>query len=215
MQLFNSFEVVSADLRRVRITEDSKATQIQSRFSFIDYQELRMFQISYIPGPLQSLGYIRGIFRADIFSLLEQSNAEQDMATAIDERVRQGQKLRDSSKQFDFIIHENAFRSRICSREQMIEQIESIKAFSNQPNIRVSILPFRLNYLVLDVEPPQVSFDVFDSKLLILQGNVSAINVWHEELITGYKQYFEKLKAIAISNESLLPELDRITSELE
>ena len=215
IEITELFEIVSGNLYRVQTSKDSKLTQVQSLFSFIDYDELRMFQLSYIPGPLQTRGYIRGIFRADIFSTPADVDVKTDLNTAINERVIQVEKTRDSNKKFCFLIHENALHTKVCSQEQMVEQIETIKLISHQAHIEIGIIPLRLNYLNLDVEPPQLSFDLFDKKLLIIQGHPSSINVWDAELIEGYSQYFDKLKAVALFGEYLIAELDRIILVLD
>lgn len=213
--MLNVFELVSSEVRRIETDDESKITRLQSIFSFIDYSKLSMFQISYIPGPLQSYGYIRGIFRAEIFPSESLQGLDADLESAIQERVRQGVNLRESDKYFDFLIHENAFRMRVCSHEQMIDQIESIKVYAKQSNIEIGVIPSNLNYLELNFEPPQISFDIFDEKFLLLQGNMSPINVWEEEMVFGYSTYFQKLKQSAVTGDKLIAKLDSTIRTLE
>jgi transcriptional regulator with XRE-family HTH domain len=213
-ELRELIEKVSDRLHRIKIGKDAEFTRMQKLVSALEYDELRMFQMSLIPGPLQTRAYTHAIFFTDVPTTYNELAIKSDLETAMHERIEQTKKLYNFDKKFTFLIHENALRTRVCLQKQAIDQIEHIKLVSQQPHIEVGIIPWYVNYFDLNLEVPQSNFDLYDNKLLSIQLDVGFVNIWDEELIEQYNQYFLKLKRAAVFKNALYDELDRIIHEI-
>jgi hypothetical protein len=99
---------------------------------------IRAWQLSYIPGLLQTPDYIRALATGG--SPLEHPDGGE---SRVGPRVaRQQRLLGDSPLELWSIIHESALRHRVGGSEVMRDQLAHLLQATDQANIRVQVLPF-------------------------------------------------------------------------
>ena len=208
-------EIVSDRLHRITIGSGAEFTRIQKLITTIDYSTLRIFQMSVVPGLLQIEQYIKGIFLTDIPSSYTEDDINNDIYPAIQERISQTRKITETDKQFCFLIHENALRTKICSVSDMLIQLDYLKLISRKSNIEIGLIPLDTDYSEVDVECPQCNFDLYDESLLMIQIHEGFLTIWDEYLRQRYSNYFQRLKEISCFDNLFEKKLDIIMNSLK
>jgi transcriptional regulator with XRE-family HTH domain len=93
------------------------------------------YQGAFIPGLLQTAEYARRVFQ------LHDAVGGQDYASAVAKRLDRQQGLYDESRQFEFLITEQALRARIGPASLVAPQLDRIGQISTLSNVEVGIIP--------------------------------------------------------------------------
>jgi transcriptional regulator with XRE-family HTH domain len=98
---------------------------------------LRSFQLSVVPGLLQTEAYARALLRAG--GLLDEEQVEQQVANRLD---RQATLTRESPPHFAVVVDERVIRQPVGGRQVMREQLRHLLAVCDaQPRVRIQVVP--------------------------------------------------------------------------
>ncbi|WP_275463388.1 helix-turn-helix domain-containing protein [Streptomyces noursei] len=112
---------------------------------FLDVAELehhaeyiRVIQMLYVPGILQTEAYARELIRGGVVEL-----PASEVNTRVEHRIRRREIFdRPKPTPFDAFIHEAALRMRYCAVDTMREQLEFLADVSHWPSVTVRVIPF-------------------------------------------------------------------------
>lgn len=214
-EIFTLADSLLQRTHRVQLGREGEFTRIQRLVSSLDYAELRMLQVSVVPGPLQTPAYARAIFFGAPPSRREHPDLDRDLDAALAERRKQSTRLDDPRRRLSFLIHESALRTRTCAPRAMAAQLRHLGDLSQDGKADLGLIPSSLEYQKLGLEPPQNSFDLYDDKLLAVDIYAGWLNFWDESMIADYRAYFDRLRAVAAVGEAFRRELDRIARDSE
>lgn len=102
---------------------------------------IRNAEISYVPGLLQTPGYVRARMEENV-RLYSADPAELD--AAVQARLRRQQVLYDTTKRFEFVLGESCLRFLTCPAEVMLGQLDRLLALADGSlsNVTLGIVPF-------------------------------------------------------------------------
>ncbi|MCG0284719.1 MULTISPECIES: helix-turn-helix transcriptional regulator [unclassified Streptomyces] len=104
--------------------------------------EIKAWQVAYIPGLLQTAAYVRALRRS---WLPDESPDEAEKFTA--SRLARQQRLSgESPLLLRAVIPEAALRIPVVYSEMLREQLESLLAWGERPNVTVQVLPFSAGF---------------------------------------------------------------------
>jgi transcriptional regulator with XRE-family HTH domain len=159
--------------------------------------EIRIYEVSLIPGLLQTEDYARAVIRAGMVN----SPAED-----IDRRVsllmaRQPAVVRDDPPKVWAVLDEAALRRRVGGSGLMRLQLEHLLAQAALPNVAVQVIPFAGGahpamgrpFIIL-VFPERVDTDV-----VYLEDLTSALYLEDVAEVDRYNVFFNHLRATALS----------------
>lgn len=154
----------------------------------------RSFRATVIAGLLQTSSYARGMFEKNLMVLGAETS---DVDAMLRARLQAQSVLRDSSKQFEMIIHESAFWVTHADPQVMIEQALRIVEIPLDGNIRVSVIPAGtpLPCSVTD-------FTVLDDVLVSLDSLTDCIAIRFERHVRRYLLAFEALNEVALHGQA-------------
>jgi transcriptional regulator with XRE-family HTH domain len=99
---------------------------------------LRAIQVTHIPGTFQTEDYARTVFGHTIPEL-----PVADLEARVAHRMeRRNIFLREGAPRYEAIVHEAALRMRFGGRKISREQLQYLLELSQQPNLRVRVVPF-------------------------------------------------------------------------
>ncbi|QLE76215.1 helix-turn-helix domain-containing protein [Streptomyces rectiverticillatus] len=99
---------------------------------------LQSLQIVNVPGILQTEAYMRALF-----SYVTAELRSYDLNTVVAFRMRRAEVLeRDNPPSFTAIVHEAALRMRVGDRKVARDQLDSLLAASDQPDVVIRVVPF-------------------------------------------------------------------------
>ncbi|AZM90409.1 MULTISPECIES: helix-turn-helix domain-containing protein [Streptomyces] len=112
---------------------------------FLDVAELefhatyiRVIQMLYVPGQLQTEAYARSLIRSGMSDL-----PANELNTRVEHRMRRRVIFdRPRPTPFEAFIHEAALRMRYCDAEVMREQLAFLDKVSHWPSVTVRLIPF-------------------------------------------------------------------------
>lgn len=174
-------------LHRVELAHEQGHARIQRLVGALEFETLRCFRLSLVPGPLQIEPYVRSLF------VPRGVDASQDMDDAIALRLEQARRLDDPTCRFQFLLHESALRARVAPSAIMAEQLTWILKAMQFPRVEIRLLPHSVDYHSLAIEPPQTSFDLFDRALLAVDLNGCWLNIEDGATVDLYAGYFAAL----------------------
>lgn len=153
-----------------------------------DYDELarnatviRNFEIAWVPGLLQTLGYAR--YRAMEGVDLHEANPDEIEATAR-ARMRRQDVLYEGGRRFEFVIGEEALHRLLCPPDVMLGQLARLDVVAaGIPDVTFGIIPFSRQMSL----SPQHGFVIYD--------NVAIVENFIEEL-TYRPEYTQRLSAV-------------------
>jgi transcriptional regulator with XRE-family HTH domain len=164
--------------------------------------EYRDLQVAYVSGLLQTADYMRRMASRVM------SEADRDKQVAA--RVARQQVLQQATKRFTFVMTEGALRWRAGSASLMAAQIQHIIDISRLPNVRVGIVPWRIE------APPGLmpghEVHIYDDRLVIVGIQTATANIQDPRDIEVYRQLFTEIESIAIFGDAGREELEAIAS---
>jgi transcriptional regulator with XRE-family HTH domain len=93
------------------------------------------YQVAVIPGLLQTAEYARRVFQ------LHDAVGDQNYANAVAKRLERQQALYDETRQFEFLITEQALRARIGPANLAAPQLDRIAQLSTLSNVTIGLIP--------------------------------------------------------------------------
>jgi transcriptional regulator with XRE-family HTH domain len=153
---------------------------------------IRNFEITLIPGLIQTAGYAR---HRVLENIRVYGADEHEVDAAVAARMRRQDVLHDGSKTFEFLLHEAALRVRFCPSEVMLGQLDRLLSLAGMPNLTIGIVPF-------DAEPsiaPLNGFLMLDD-VTFVETFASEIQV-HGDESAAYDRIAGFLRDAAVTGE--------------
>jgi transcriptional regulator with XRE-family HTH domain len=155
------------------------------------------FEISLIPGLLQTAEYTRALIRAKL-----PLASDDEVERRVEARIERQQILtRENPPQLWVIVDEAAIRREIGGAEVMSAQLKRILEVGTLPNVTVQVLPFaggahgsmESGFIVLTFEDPQ------DPDVACLDLLTRSLYMEDRDDVDRYRSAFEHLRAQAAS----------------
>ncbi|GLZ81954.1 transcriptional regulator [Actinorhabdospora filicis] len=158
--------------------------------------QIQTFELSVIPGLLQTRGYIEALFRDD------PERPEDVIREFAEQRLRRQEALtRDRPMLLHAILDEAALRRMVGGPEVMREQLGHLVEVNQQPHIRVQVLPFVRGAVPgLESGFHLIGFGVeADPGVVYLETQIGGIFLEEENEITTYEVSWAKLTRSALT----------------
>ncbi|MDR7276063.1 helix-turn-helix domain-containing protein [Catenuloplanes atrovinosus] len=167
--------------------------------------DVREFEITLIPGLLQTSGYAKAVLI--LFESLVRSRRtpvdERAILAAVALRIKRQEALADPAKRLHAVIAEIALRRHVCSAVEMLAQIDHLRDMAALPNVTVQIIPdeAEINMLL------NHGFVLFGEDLLFIELYNTGLVSRGEQDIKYYRRVFDL--AVAYATDDIDPILDR------
>ncbi|RAY14469.1 transcriptional regulator [Actinomadura craniellae] len=160
-----------------------------------DYQRVRVhrvYQTKVIPGLLQT--------RAITTAYLEQARREQhleldDVAEAVEERMRRQACLRRPDARWLFVVEEAVLRFRPAPVEIHADQLRHLLAMMSWPTVVFGVIPQDADRVGVC---PEESFSAFDSRMVSVELVSGYLTVTQPYEIRMYMEAWERLFGLAV-----------------
>jgi transcriptional regulator with XRE-family HTH domain len=150
---------------------------------------LRAFEVTTVPGLLQTAEYARARFEQAV----RVHGVAKDVDEAVRARLRRQEVLYRPDKRFHFVMTEAALRFRLCPDEAMLAQLERLVALSAMRNIELGIIGFETYCIVA----PRHAFWIHDDDLVTVETHSAGLNLAQPQEIRLYRAIFDELAAVA------------------
>jgi transcriptional regulator with XRE-family HTH domain len=154
-------------------------------------RRLRVFEMHYVPGPLQTAAYARAILAKGA----KLHGAPNDVDDAVAVRMQRQELLYRPGKQYHFVIAESALWSEAtATREVTSAQLDRLVAATTLgSNVKLGVVPFAVQWPVfLDH-----SFWIIDDDYVIVETMIAELRLTRPEEVQVYAKVFDQLAAIA------------------
>lgn len=153
---------------------------------------IRWFEVTVIPGLLQTPGYARSLVEENIREYgFPDDQADADVAA----RIKRQDVLYESGRDFRFVIYEAALRTRIGPPDVMAGQLDRMLNLSGLPQISLAVIPFAARLAIT----PLHGFALLDESA-IYETYAAEVTVRAEEAAV-YGPVFDRLAAEAVNGE--------------
>jgi transcriptional regulator with XRE-family HTH domain len=167
---------------------------------------LRVFEVTVIPGLLQTAEYARARFAESIRRL----KLPNDIDEAVQGRMMRQAILYRPDKRFHFVLTEAALRFRLCSPEVMLGQLDRLVSFSALPNVRLGIIGFETQYAT----SPWHGFRLYDNERVLVETYSAALDLRQPQEIELYGNAFQRLAAVASYGRGARAIINRVIDDL-
>lgn len=168
------------------------------------------FQSSIVPGLLQTVDYMRGMYAGGLPGKITPERADELMKV----RFRRQEILTgDPPLPLHTVLDEAVLHRVVGSPATMAAQLEHLKVVANLPNVTLQVLPYAagahpamdsmFNILEFDVVPPVV----------YVEGLMGMLYIEREAEVTRYRQIFEYLRNIALDPQETIALVSEIAAE--
>ncbi len=123
-------------------------------------KRIRVVEVSVVPGLLQTPDYARLIFTMS--SDVHQTGLG-EVEPAVAARMRRQEVLYDASRQFEFVVTENALRRRVGGAQVMLGQYDRLITLSALGNITLGVIPDNAELKLV----PGESFMILDGTAIL------------------------------------------------
>jgi transcriptional regulator with XRE-family HTH domain len=140
---------------------------------------------------------------------------QEGAAEWVAERMNRQAALYDEKRRFEFVIPEAALRWRSGPRDVLLGQLDRIGVVSTLPNVEVGLIP-------QDAEAPvwrSHGFTIFlergdEDPLVHVEPLGSWLSISDPEAVTRYREAFDRLRGVAVSEDDARALLDEIEADL-
>lgn len=188
------------ELRRGQVELQADFDDLLRRASHV-----RNFEISLIPGLLQTAGYTRHRVLENV-RVYGADSSEVDATVAA--RMRRQDVLHDRSKQFEFIVSEAALRAGLCPPDVMLAQLDRLLGLTGMPNLVFGVIPFGADPSIA----PLNGFLMIDDMTLV-ETFASEIQL-HGEEAAIYERIANLLREGAVTGEKAREMILRVQADL-
>ncbi len=168
---------------------------------------IRAFEVSVIPGLLQTPGYARARFVEGVRTM----NLVNDIDEAVRGRIGRQEILHRPGKQFHFVLTEAALRYRLCSPDVMLSQLGHLISLTALPNVRLGIIAFDAQYAT----SPWHGFWIYENEKVLVETMTAELDLRQPEEIARYSSAFDQLAAVASYGRSARAIITRVIDDLE
>lgn len=150
----------------------------------------RIYEHHVIPGLFQTGGYARAIL--EFWSDFLETDSDVDEAVAA--RMDRQRVLYDGSKTFAVVLEQSVLQTRFCEPETLAGQLDRLLSVMSLPNVSVGIVPAAEQREAIG----QVSFWMFDDKLVSLETPTASIEITAPQEVALYAKMFDHLRGPAV-----------------
>jgi transcriptional regulator with XRE-family HTH domain len=211
--MFALTEAAHTDVRSWRMElQDRPHLQNEIRGIECDTRTTFVFQMSVVPGLLQTAEYARQVFA--MFDAVPYT--PEKLAEAVAGRMDRQLLLYDESRDFRFLITEGALRWRPGGPALLAAQLDRISSLSTLSNVSIGLLPFSTRATV----PNSHGFIIYESadddqndfvNIEMIHGNT---DLHHPDDVEVYRRRWTKLEQIAIHGHEARRFLDDLRHEI-
>ena len=153
-------------------------------------QTYRIYETTVIPGLLNTAGYAAAIIR--FWAALMDLPADIDAAVAT--RLERQNILYRRDRRFEFVIEQQALRTRVGDAETMTEQLDRLLALMSLPSVNLGVIPAvgERNSLA------QGSFWIYDETRVQIETVSAGLDIAQPAEIALYTEVFERLRQSAV-----------------
>ena len=155
-------------------------------------REFRIYSPFLVPGPVQSAAYIRALLVA---VRNRRPNVVDDIEDAVEARLARQHVTYEGDHQFTIVLEENVLRHQIGGADVLREQLEHLRSSMSLPSVRLGIIPFSADRLLL--HPVEMFFMHDDAQV-----NVELVSGWlrvtQPSEVEMYAQAFARLSEMAV-----------------
>jgi transcriptional regulator with XRE-family HTH domain len=166
---------------------------------------IRTFQPLVIPGLLQTAEYAQTIMR------LSADYAEEDVEAGVAARLGRQSILFSDEHQFEFLLHENALRTRLGSTKMMRAQIDRLRTLTTLSNVAIRVISWQAQLPVV----PMIGFTVFDQALVSIELPSNRGEIRRPRDIAAYLDAYNALKDIALTDDGALDTLATLDKDYQ
>ncbi len=160
--------------------------------------EIRIYEVSLIPGLLQTEEYARAVISAEKIN-----SPRADIERHVAVRMERQRLARSSPPSVWAVLDEAALRRQVGGPEVMREQLEYLRELGSLPNVNLQVIPF-----VGGAHPAMgrpfvilVFGETIDPDVVYLDDLTSALWVENVDEVDRYNVFFNHLRASAVSFE--------------
>ncbi|MEV6347619.1 Scr1 family TA system antitoxin-like transcriptional regulator [Actinoplanes sp. NPDC051851] len=153
---------------------------------------VRVFEPALVPGPLQTSGYAKLVFRSfqRVLLLPEEGQTEAALLSAVSARVRRQEALANPAISFRFILAEAVLKRRSYPLAELLAEISHLREIiAHHPNVTIRILPDGAPAEI----PPLHGFVVVDDGLVVVDLYNTGLTSRSDRDVQSYRQVFELL----------------------
>lgn len=163
---------------------------------------ISVFHPLVVPGLLQTGDYVRAI-------LISAGLPEVVIEVRVAERLARAEILQSASRQFTFVLASGVLGWCVGSPEVMARQTEHLIEMSQQPNIRIGLIPWGTRATAF----PPCGFDVYDQNTVVV--GVFGGSTYHNDPadVARLVAMFAALEEMASYGDDARAELRRIAKE--
>jgi len=144
----------------------------------------KVFQLSMIPGLLQTKEYAQSIF--------SRLGAGHRSTAAVTERMARQKILEDRRRSFQFLLSDWAIAPHWCSDRVMAGQRRRLRRLATRTNINIRVLPHGFSF-PNDVPPLVTGFDILDEAVVIVDTLNGFTTYRQPEEVAAYTQVFDEV----------------------
>ncbi|MFJ8826368.1 helix-turn-helix domain-containing protein [Streptomyces sp. NPDC102467] len=173
---------------------------------------VRNWQVSLIPGLLQTLEYTRALAVGEG----NWDDPDEIERYAEVKRRRQQRLLGERPLQFYGIVWEAALRQEVGGRSVMRAQLERLLELAELPNVRLQVLPFRAGSHPSMAGPFSIISFAEDGALDVVQSDTVTDMVWVEDAATSttYRTHFERTARLSLAPRDSIALIEDLRKEM-
>ncbi|MFD5431885.1 helix-turn-helix domain-containing protein [Kitasatospora sp. NPDC127067] len=176
-----------------------------------DASDMYSIQTLLVPGILQTEDYTRAVVRAQI----EDATSEQIETLTKVRQERRSVLARDTPMRVWAVLSESALRHQVGGPSVMREQLRSLAASSESPNINVQILPEASEIHAALFGPVTIlSFpEVAETDVVYVDSLLSTLYIEEPDEVFKYANLFRRALAESLPRNESIALIERIASE--
>lgn len=147
-------------------------------------QTFRGFQLSLVPGLLQTRNYAEAV--------LSRLTHRSRIAVSVHERLARQEILEDSTRSVQFLISDWALGPHWCSKTAMASQLKHMQRLSRRPNIDIHVLPRDFEF-PKDAPPLVTGFEILDDAVVIVDTLRGFTTFRQQEDVNAYMEAFNEV----------------------
>jgi transcriptional regulator with XRE-family HTH domain len=155
-------------------------------------------------GLLQTRAYTRAVLTPVV-----EGRPARDVDRAVQARLDRQEVLIDETRQFHFLLAEQALRLRLASTPVMIEQLQHMAELAERPNIELTILPTSVQL----GDAPLNSFVVYDDRLVMIELFSGGVALRDPQEISYHLNLFEYFNDRAVSGVEAQQFIEAVADE--
>lgn len=157
------------------------------------YERTRLFRVycsDVIPGFLQTPGYATAL----LSSIAAFRGAPDDVAQAVEARMKRNSVLREGDHRFALVIEESVLRYRLADAETMAGQLGNLLSSMALPSVSLGVIPFAEQRTVW----PMATFTIFDDERVHADSLDAATTFTQPSQIALYSKAYDRLAQQAV-----------------